>query len=324
MTSQSIPHSAEQSGTERQSGAERSSRWVRLPLPIALVAVALVWVGGCVWSFKEQSGFASAKGFYIPWLLPVVIDGLAIALAAVAWAASLDGRPAVFARLGTAIAVAGSATSNAAFAWERSNADVGTVTLAAAVPLAANLAFEVLLAESRRQVLRRRGVPAPVAVPYPRLLRVVLAPWSTFWTWRRLVLEATDLRPLFDAARSASRTAPAGKRSTPAQPAVSGNPAERSAPPPALPAGPAPAPHHATVTPSKRSATRKQSAPVAEVRQLHSRVALADAQTLRAKYDDALPARGAHALVQNEFGWGGAKATNAIKAYRDEEARRTA
>jgi Protein of unknown function (DUF2637) len=112
----------------------------------------------------------------------------------VACAASLDGRPGVVARLGTAVAVAASAASNATFAWQRSG-DRATVVLAAGVPLAANLAFEVLLHELRRQVLRRRGLPAPAAVPYPRLIRVVLAPVSTLRQWRRLVLDLTTLQP---------------------------------------------------------------------------------------------------------------------------------
>jgi hypothetical protein len=57
------------------------------------------------------------------------------------------------------------------------------------------LAFEVLLSEMRRQVQRKRGDPAPVRIPFPRVLRWVLAPWSTFAEWRRLVLELTALRP---------------------------------------------------------------------------------------------------------------------------------
>ena len=149
---------------------------------------------GCVWSFREQALFAQVKGFHLPWLLPAVIDGLAIALACVAYAASLDGRPGVVARLGTAVAVAASAASNATFAWQRSG-DPTTVVIAAGVPVAANLAFEVLLHELRRQVLRRRGLPAPAAVPYPRLIRVVLAPCSTLRQWRRLVLDLTALQP---------------------------------------------------------------------------------------------------------------------------------
>jgi hypothetical protein len=123
-------------------------------LVVALVLIAGVWVGGAIWSFAEQTAYARFKHFEIPELLPLVIDGLAIAMAAVAWAASLDGRAAVLARAGAAIAVCGSAGSNAAWAWERSKADPGTIALAVAVPIAANIAFEVLLAELRKQVQR--------------------------------------------------------------------------------------------------------------------------------------------------------------------------
>src|SRR5947207_5900799 len=190
------------------SGRSRpDSRWRRflaaVPLRFALLATTAVWAMGCTWSFREQALFAHTKGFDVPWLLPAVIDGLAIALACVAYAASLDGRPGAIARLGTAIAVAASAASNATFAWQRSG-DPTAVVIAAGVPIAANLAFEVLLHELRRQALRRRGLPAPAAVPCPRLIRVVLAPCATLRQWRRLVLELTALEPAFAAATTAS------------------------------------------------------------------------------------------------------------------------
>ena len=163
-----------------------------LPLFVALSAVTGVWVAGAVWSFEEQTAFAANRGFALPWLLPLTVDGLAVAMATVAFAAALDGRAAVSARLGTALAVAASATSNSAWAWTRSDGDPGTVALAAGVPVAANLAFEVLLSELRRQVHRRRGMPAPVAVPWPRLVRVALAPIGTAREWRRAVLALTS------------------------------------------------------------------------------------------------------------------------------------
>ena len=79
------------------ASAPRSRWWPRvlaaMPLRFALLATTAVWAMGCVWSFREQALFAQAKGFGLPWLLPAVIDGLAIALACVAYAASLDGRP---------------------------------------------------------------------------------------------------------------------------------------------------------------------------------------------------------------------------------------
>jgi hypothetical protein len=172
-------------------------RWRRIsaamPMRTALAAVAVVWVLGGVWSFREQSAFASVKGFEFPHLLPLVIDGFAVSMAGVSWAASLDARPAVAARLATVLAVTASSSSNGVWAWLRTSHDTVTVALGVAVPVAANLAFEVLLAELRRQVQRRRGLPAPVALPYPRVIRMVLAPSQTFRAWRSLVLDLTEV-----------------------------------------------------------------------------------------------------------------------------------
>jgi hypothetical protein len=55
-----------------------------LPMRTALLAVAAVWMLGAVWSFTEQSAFAGNKGFSYPHLLPLVIDGFAVAMAGVA------------------------------------------------------------------------------------------------------------------------------------------------------------------------------------------------------------------------------------------------
>lgn len=171
-----------------------NSLWLRfvsaLPMRGALAAVAAVWGLGCVWSFSEQTNFAADLGFVFPHLLPLVIDGLAASLAFVAWAASLDARPAVPARLGTFIAVAASSASNGVWAQMRTGHLIAVI-VAVGIPVAANLAFEVLLAEMRRQVQRGRGLPPPVAIPYPRLIRLVLAPWPAFTEWRRQVLELT-------------------------------------------------------------------------------------------------------------------------------------
>ncbi|MEU1810921.1 DUF2637 domain-containing protein [Micromonospora aurantiaca (nom. illeg.)] len=171
---------------------------VGAPTVIALALIAAVWVCGAVWSFEEQTRLAQQLGFEIPELLPLTLDGLAVAMAAVAFAASLDARPAVYARLITAVAIGASAASNASAAWRRSAGDEQTVVIAAGVAVAAMFAFEVLLGEVRRQVLRHRGQPGPVAIVYPRLVRLFLSPWPTFTSWRRLVLDATDPGRDFD------------------------------------------------------------------------------------------------------------------------------
>jgi hypothetical protein len=206
------------------TGEERRRQFTAsLPMRTALLAVATVWFLGAVWSYTEQSAFAANKGFAFPHLLPLVIDGFAIAMAGVAWAASLDARPAVAARLATVIAVCASSASNGAWAWIRSNQDLVAVLLGVAVPIAANLAFEVLLAELRRQVQRRRGLPPPAAIPYPRLIRLLLAPWRSFVEWRAMVLELTAME------RTVAPPATAIPPGTPA-PAI-----QSSAPAPAIP-----------------------------------------------------------------------------------------
>jgi hypothetical protein len=171
--------------------------WRRLidaiPLGVALFCVALVAAGGWVWSFEEQTRRAESLGFEIPWLLPLVLDGLSLSLAGVAFAAALDGRPAVSARIGTAVAVLASAASNAEAAWARSDGKTTTVVIASVVPIAANLAFEVFLGEMRRQVHRGRGLPAPAAVTGPRLIRLALSPIKTSREWKAYVLEATAI-----------------------------------------------------------------------------------------------------------------------------------
>jgi hypothetical protein len=174
----------------------------------SLIAVAIVWGLGCVWSYQEQSAFAASKGFAFPHLLPLVIDGFAVSMAGVSWAASLDARPAIPARLATVLAVGASSASNGVWAYLRTRHDMVTVVLGVAVPIAANLAFEVLLAELRRQVQRRRGLPPPVAVPYPRLIRLFLAPFQTFRAWRSIVLELTSMDRAVNPASNPSRAQP--------------------------------------------------------------------------------------------------------------------
>lgn len=227
---------------------DEGGRWRRfvatLPMRTALVAVGVVWLLGCVWSFQEQSGFAASKGFTFPHLLPLVIDGFAISMAGVSWAASLDARPALPARVATLIAVTASSASNGAWAYLRTAHDLVAVALGMAVPIAANLAFEVLLAELRRQVQRRRGLPAPVAIPYPRVIRVVLSPGATFRVWRQLVLELTAMEQTI---AIAGGTPPASETESVEQTAAPESGSERpsgtntgSDRPPPLPPAPAP------------------------------------------------------------------------------------
>ncbi|AEH08758.1 MULTISPECIES: DUF2637 domain-containing protein [Protofrankia] len=173
-----------------QEPAESSK--VSWPLIVSLVLIAGVWAAGAVWSYDHQSRFAESLGFHHGYLLPAVADGLPVAMAAVAFSAALDGRPATVARLGTALAVAASSASNGIYAWRRSGHDLTTVIVAVAIPVMAAVAFEVLLGEIRKQVLQRRGAAPPAPVPLLRPIRVLLDPFREIGQWRRHVLTVTD------------------------------------------------------------------------------------------------------------------------------------
>ncbi|WP_346536926.1 DUF2637 domain-containing protein [Micromonospora sp. DPT] len=306
----------------------KARRWTaHLPLGIALTLIAGVWVAGAVWSFDEQTRYAHAKGFDIPQLLALVLDGMAVAMAAVSWAASLDARPAVFARLVTAVAIAASSTSNGAWAWTRSKGDEQTIVLAAAVPVLAMLAFEVLLSEVRRQVLRQRGQPGPVVVTPPRLIRVALAPWSTLRDWRRLVLDATDPAKSF-------RTADVDQ-AEPVQADVAPvevdrervDPWQWSTPVQPAPVHTEPAPVH---TPPVRKQAKRSTPKRGEPRSARStsqrkpppRV-LTMVDQLALDYPPGQPGPESVNAVVNRYGWRKADATEAVRIHREGRERST-
>lgn len=173
------------------------SRWQTLPtlcvLGAGLVVVAVVWVLSCRWSFSEQARAAQALGFEHPHVLPWMLDALAAALALVALAAALAGQSAGLARLGVFLALSGSVWANAAGVSIRSGGDPkhDAITMAAIAPISAFAALEVLLGKIRRLVLWLRGEPAPAAIPALRLVRLLLAPRTSFCEWRTAVLERT-------------------------------------------------------------------------------------------------------------------------------------
>lgn len=158
----------------------------------ALAGVATVWGLSAWWSYAEQTRGAAELGFTHPSVLPWMLDGLACALALVALAAALDGRPSTAARLGVAAALAGSIWSNRLGVVLRAPADRDSAVLLAAVaPVSAFLAFEVILSAIRRLVLRWRGLPAPVPIPALRPVRLLLAPIASVREWRAAVLAVT-------------------------------------------------------------------------------------------------------------------------------------
>jgi hypothetical protein len=170
-------------------------------MTVALCAVAVVWIGGAVFNFSEQARFALISGFSLPYLLPLLLDGLSIALASVATAASMDGRAAIVPRLGTLIAVGASSWVSGHAAYARAfvrvdemsletRFDSTRVIIGVGVPLFSLLALEVLLVEIRRVVQKIRGRKSPVPIPMPRLVMwVTQPPWRTYGMWRTSALE---------------------------------------------------------------------------------------------------------------------------------------
>lgn len=193
-----------------------------LPLGLALFFVAAVWAAGAAWSYDEQRSFADHLGFLLPWLLPLTIDGFAFSLAGVAYAAALDGRAAIQARLMTAVAIGASSASNATWAALRFGDGPNTldgealaaVVIAAAVPVASLISFEVLLGELRRAVWRRRGEPAPPAIPVLRPVRLALAPRVAFTEWRAEVLRRTTPTPVAEGGEPSATGQPASPVAT--------------------------------------------------------------------------------------------------------------
>lgn len=165
----------------------------RAPVFVAALVLFTVWAATCAISYTEQERLADRFGFALPWLWPLVFDGVAFALAVMAWADAMDGRTGVLLRLFTGAAISGSSWVNAASVLERTRDHDGTqIGMAAIVPVAAWITFEFLLGLLRRQILRARGVPPPPAIPPLRPVRVLLSPFASLREWRALTLRVTD------------------------------------------------------------------------------------------------------------------------------------
>jgi hypothetical protein len=174
---------------------DRPRWWTFALMGCSLTLVALVYAGGAVWSFHEQSKFALTLGFESrPWLLPIVLDGMVAAMASVALVVSLQGRSAFRPRMVTMIAITLSALSNAVAAWNRTEGETTQVTatiVATIIPVAAAVAWEALLDELRSQIiLSAAPYLAKRKIPGPRAIRLLLSP-RTILEWRLLVLEMT-------------------------------------------------------------------------------------------------------------------------------------
>lgn len=171
----------------------------------AIALSAMVWLAVSIMNFEEQARWARAAEMPSPELLPLAFDGMYVSLAVVALVASLDGRAAIPARMGTLLAVVASSAVSGNAAYLRTTVDdpnsyapndmiyrVDTVIIVAAMPWIALVAFEVALIEVRRRVQKARGRKSPAPIPFPRAVRWLLAPLSTSTAWRRVVLSVTD------------------------------------------------------------------------------------------------------------------------------------
>ena len=215
-----------------------NQRIISVPMAISLGAVGIVWVGGAVFNFTEQMRFAENSGFELAFLLPLLLDGLAIALASVATSASMDGRAAIVPRLGTLVAVGASSWVSGQAAYARAFVRVDAMSLetrfdstrviiGVGVPLFSLLAFEVLLVEIRRVVQKVRGRVSPVPIPMPRLVMwIAQPPWRTYSMWRRAALEQCTRELTIVQAQAVQATVTQVSTATPA-PAAPSTPARR-------------------------------------------------------------------------------------------------
>ncbi len=194
----------------------RATAPTTVALWVALACVGSVWVLSAWWSFAEQTRAAEHLRFEHPAVLPWTLDGLACSLALTAMAAALDTRPAVAARLGVFAALGGSVWSNGLGVHLRAaelDDPRSALLVASVVPLAAFVAFEVILGQVRRLVLRWRGLPAPAPIPALRPVRLLLSPFAALGEWRRAVLAATA--PLIVAGPADVATSPGAGPATP-------------------------------------------------------------------------------------------------------------
>lgn len=193
-------------------------------LAAGMLVVATVWGLSCWWSFTEQTRAADSLHFRHPAVLPWMLDALAVALALVALASALNGQSAGSARLGVLLALAGSVWANTQGVSLRfdGHPKQDALIMAAIAPLSAFIALEVILGRVRRLVLWLRGEKPPAAVPALRLVRLLLAPTTSFGEWRTAVLARTAPdKPAVSLAPDADAATGQGERHAPTLPAPS-------------------------------------------------------------------------------------------------------
>lgn len=171
-----------------------------VPTVAALSLTTAVFLTGAWFNFAEQRAWAEGRGYGMPVLLPIFLDGLALALAVVSMSASLDGRTAIPQRIGSFVAILSSSAVSGTAAYHRMSdvaslthsraLDWSVVALGGAIPLLCFMAYENVLAELRRLIMKLRGQVSPQPIPKPRaVMWIVQPPWRTFAEWRTGALE---------------------------------------------------------------------------------------------------------------------------------------
>jgi hypothetical protein len=164
---------------------------------VAIGIIGALWGLGVAWLCAEQARLATHLGFEVPAALPAIVDGSMFAAALLATAISLSGRASSSARMFSFAINLVSASTNGLGAYLR-DGGISAVIVAAMVPLILMWLFHLVLAEIRLRVRIQRGLPAEVAPPALRVLRVVFAGRWAVTEWRAAGLAITDPLPLLD------------------------------------------------------------------------------------------------------------------------------
>lgn len=166
---------------------------------VAIGIIGALWGLGVAWLCAEQARLATHLGFEVPAALPAIVDGSMFAAALLATAISLSGRSSSSARMFSFAINLVSASTNGLGAALR-DGGYAAVVVAAMVPLILMWLFHLVLAEIRLRVRIQRGLPAEVAPPALRILRVVFAGRWAVTEWRAAGFAITDPLPLLNSA----------------------------------------------------------------------------------------------------------------------------
>jgi len=156
------------------SGGQRLAVGVSVLLGLGLAAY------GVAGSYKTVSVLAAKRGLPLAPLVPVGIDGGLIGVIVLDLVLSWTGQPIGWLRQLVRALTVGTVAANAAAGWP----DLVAAGLHAAAPL-----MLLAMVEAGRTVLLRRigGLAGQARDPIPAA-RWLLAPWSTWLMWRRMVL----------------------------------------------------------------------------------------------------------------------------------------